>query len=125
MSGAQKGAPIEAVLIGVDTSSSKVWLSMRQVQPDPLQETLNALLAQGPPAGGAGGSERAELTPATDLDSDPADFNEDESMVQTCLITLSDVQPLEFVCGSSCADGVCQEASTDIARLSCRQAVAL
>ena len=94
MSGAQAGAPIEAVLIGVDTSSGKVWLSMRQVQPDPLQETLNALLAQGPPAGGAGGSERAELTPATDLNSDPVDFNEDESMVCFCWILLSDVQSL-------------------------------
>ncbi len=96
MSGAQTGAPIEAVLIGVDTSSGKVWLSMRQVQPDPLQETLNALLAQGPPAGGAPGPERADLTPATDLNSDPADLNEDESMVRTCSITLSDVQPLEL-----------------------------
>ncbi|KAL0037479.1 hypothetical protein WJX79_010408 [Trebouxia sp. C0005] len=75
------GAPIEAVLIGVDTSSGKVWLSMRQVQPDPLQETLNALLAQGPPDGGAGGPERAELTCATDLSADPADVNEDKSMM--------------------------------------------
>ena len=92
MSGAQTGAPIEAVLIGVDPNSGKVWLSMRQVQPDPLQETLNALLAQGPPAGGAPGPERADLTPATDLDSDPADFNEDEPMVGSCSVILSDVQ---------------------------------
>ena len=96
MSGAQTGAPIEAVLIGVDTSSNKVWLSMRQVQPDPLQETLNALLAQGPPAGGGNGSERAELTPATDANSDPAEFHEDESMVPTCSVVLSDVQSLEW-----------------------------
>ncbi|KAL0036366.1 hypothetical protein WJX77_004386 [Trebouxia sp. C0004] len=75
------GAPIEAVLIGVDTSSGKVWLSMRQVQPDPLQETLNALLAQGPPAGGVQGPDRAKLTRATDLSSGPADFDEDESMM--------------------------------------------
>ncbi len=101
MSGAQTGAPIEAVLIGVDTSSGKVWLSMRQVQPDPLQETLNALLAQGPPAGGAGGPERAELTRATDLDSEPADCNEDESMVRSCSFILSDVQSLEW-----CAEAV-------------------
>ncbi len=114
MSGAQTGAPIEAVLIGVDTSSGKVWLSIRQVQPDPLQETLNALLAQGPPAGGAPGPERADLTPATDLNSDPADFNEDESMVRSCTFTLSDCAVLGMVCGSSCdADGVCQEASKD------------
>ena len=36
--------------MGVDSSSGKVWLSMRQVLPDPLQETLDALLAQGPPS---------------------------------------------------------------------------
>ena len=96
MSGSQAGAPVEAVLIGVDSSSGKVWLSMRQVQPDPLQETLNALLAQGPPAGGANGSERAELTPVTDPDSGPADFNEDESMVRTCWFIMSDVPSLEW-----------------------------
>ena len=37
--------------MGVDPASGKVWLSMRQVLPDPLQETLDALLAQGPPLG--------------------------------------------------------------------------
>lgn len=36
--------------MGVDAATGKVWLSMRQVLPDPLQETLDALLAQGPPA---------------------------------------------------------------------------
>ena len=36
--------------MGVDSASGKVWLSMRQVLPDPLQETLDALLAQGPPS---------------------------------------------------------------------------
>lgn len=97
MSRAQTGAPIEAVLIGVDTSSGKVWLSMRQVQPDPLQETLNALLAQGPPDGGAGGPERAELTCATDLSADPADVNEDKSMVRSCLVIMSVVQILEWL----------------------------
>lgn len=35
--------------MGVDSATGKVWLSMRQVLPDPLQETLDALLAQGPP----------------------------------------------------------------------------
>ncbi len=96
MSGAQAGVPIEAVLIGVDTSSGKVWLSARQVQPDPLQETLNALLAQGPPAGSPPGAERLGLTRATDLSSDPADFNEDEFMVRSCLVVMSDVQSLEW-----------------------------
>lgn len=38
------------MLIGVDSTNGKVWLSMRQVQPDPLQQTLDALLAGGPPA---------------------------------------------------------------------------
>lgn len=46
----QSGQVVEAVLMGVDPSTGKVWLSMRQVLPDPLQETLDALLAQGPPA---------------------------------------------------------------------------
>ena len=30
----------------VDSSKCKVWLSMRQVHPDPLQDTLDALLAE-------------------------------------------------------------------------------
>ena len=46
----QHGQDVEAILMGVDSSSGKVWLSMRQVLPDPLQETLDALLAQGPPS---------------------------------------------------------------------------
>ncbi|KAL3157928.1 hypothetical protein ABBQ32_012331 [Trebouxia sp. C0010 RCD-2024] len=46
----KSGQVVEAVLMGVDPSTGKVWLSMRQVLPDPLQETLDALLAQGPPA---------------------------------------------------------------------------
>lgn len=36
--------------MGVDPSTGRVWLSMRQVLADPLQETLDALLAQGPPS---------------------------------------------------------------------------
>lgn len=45
----QTGQAVQAALMGVDAASGKVWLSMRQVLPDPLQETLEALLAQGPP----------------------------------------------------------------------------
>ena len=36
---------IEAKLLSIDPSSCKVWLSMRQVYPDPLQETLDSLLS--------------------------------------------------------------------------------
>ena len=43
--------------MGVDSSSGRVWLSMRQVLPDPLQETLDALLAQGPPSEDGGATE--------------------------------------------------------------------
>ena len=42
----QQGDLIEAKLTSVDTSTCKVWLSMRQVHPDPLQETLDSLLAE-------------------------------------------------------------------------------
>ena len=41
----QQGEVIEAKLLSVDPSSCKVWLSMRQVHPDPLQETLDSLLS--------------------------------------------------------------------------------
>ena len=54
---------IQAVLLGMDAASGRVWLSMRQVLPDPLQETLDALLAEGPPSEPSG--------PPTDL-SDPS-----------------------------------------------------
>ena len=42
----QQGDLIEAKLTSVDPSTCKVWLSMRQVHPDPLQETLDSLLAE-------------------------------------------------------------------------------
>lgn len=41
----QQGQVIEAKLLSIDPSSCKVWLSMRQVHPDPLQETLDSLLS--------------------------------------------------------------------------------
>ena len=44
--GVQQGDLIEAKLTSVDPSTCKVWLSMRQVHPDPLQETLDSLLAE-------------------------------------------------------------------------------
>lgn len=37
---------VEAKLIGLDPGTGKVWLSMRQVHPDPLQDTLDSLLAE-------------------------------------------------------------------------------
>ena len=70
----QSGQAVEAVLMGVDPATGKVWLSMRQVLPDPLQETLDALLAQGPPSDpsqdgdeGEGGDESGQMPAAGDL----------------------------------------------------------
>ena len=46
--------------MGVDATSGKVWLSVRQVLPDPFQETLEALLAQGPPGDSSNSSGRSD-----------------------------------------------------------------
>ena len=73
----QTGQDVEAILMGVDSSTGKVWLSMRQVLPDPLQETLDALLAQGPPAEDGGAIEGSADHPPGGLSS-PED---DTSMV--------------------------------------------
>lgn len=73
--------------MGVDPSTGKVWLSMRQVLPDPLQETLDALLAQGPPSdpsdeeGEDEDGDEAGLIPAPEDLSYP---REEASMVGSC-----------------------------------------
>ena len=77
----QAGVAVEAVLLGVDSVSGKVWLSIRQVQPDPLQQTLDALLAQGPPAATAPDAAANGITGASHFRPEPSHFNEDESMV--------------------------------------------
>lgn len=69
--------------MGVDAATGKVWLSMRQVLPDPLQETLDALLAQGPPADPSQGGGPSVGGPADDRVSSPEDFSypDDDSSV--------------------------------------------
>lgn len=67
--------------MGVDATTGKVWLSMRQVLPDPLQETLDALLAQGPPGDPSQGGGPSAGGSADDRVSSPEDLSypEDES----------------------------------------------
>jgi len=71
---------VEAVLIGVDSSNGKVWLSMRQVLPDPLQETLDALLAEGPSSANSPAANTGDPS-AAGISRDPTSFHDDDTMV--------------------------------------------
>ena len=84
--------------MGVDAATGKVWLSMRQVLPDPLQETLDALLARGPPADPSQGGGSSAGGSADDRVSSPEDLSypEDESSM-VCLHGLSLIAACVFV----------------------------